>query len=261
MKRCPGCALYFHDLGPKGRCEECEEKMNPGQNTQGQDNELQAMRSQIAQQQQQIQRLSGSNAGAQLNERFAADPAGTTHAIAAAVAQQTLHANFDTMVETARNAAAARPNMADVFAEHGDAIAAKVDLASQGQPALKTNVNVWANAATMVAGEHAVSQRRAAAEAAREASGRGQAPAVRIGDGPAPPSAAPLPSASGAQSTELTADELRVAKKLGISAQQYKDGKQAVAEMGTQFDEPDAASPFDAVMTFDGYTGKNRKAA
>lgn len=262
MKKCQKCQLYFHSLMPSGKCEDCaseDNRMNPqGQATQ--DTELASLREQVRQNNEVVARLQqgAPTVAQQLNARLQQDPAGTVYEIAKAAAAQASNADFETLAEMARTSAQAKDP--EIWAKYGDEIQAVVDQNSTASPAMKKNVNVWQNAAHIVAGRHYRDERHDAKEAADEAAGRVRTPAVRIGDGPSAPGARP-PMQTKQSESELSPEELVYAKKFRISADDYRKGKEANSQMGSALSDAEAPSPFDAVMTFDGYTGKNRKAA
>jgi hypothetical protein len=117
----------------------------------------------------------------------------------------------ETMIHTAREAA--RSEDPALFDKYFPEIEAQVKTLA---PQFHTNINVWKAAANNVYGQH----RRDIVDAARSAS----APAVRVSSGSGP-GAAGLPPEPSPPSVTLSEDERYIAKRLGLTDEQYRRGK------------------------------------
>lgn len=170
-------------------------------------------------------------------KQFFRDPLGMSSAIANAAVQNAMATNnaasFDTLVEMAKSTARNRnPAEAELFDKLLPDIEVKISNVPQH---LRGNVNVWSNAFSMVKGEKFMEIREF----------KNRTPAVHIADGPAAPSNR-QPAAPPKE--KLSDDEAMVARKLGLSSEDYLRGKKLYE---TQ-EWPD-------VLTFDTTEARRRK--
>lgn len=175
-----------------------------------------------------------------LEKSFWQNPLDMTAAIAQRAAAEASQAAFhagqasiapamDTMIQTARDQARARdPEIFDKFQLEIDAKVAMV------HPQYRTNVNVWVNAYNNTIGENME-------EVLRMRQGRveGGPPPIKGAAGPSVPSTRQAPSP---KQTSLSDDEKRMAKKLGLTDDEYRRGRVRYENQDTSWDE---------VITFD----------
>lgn len=176
----------------------------------------------------------------ELEKSFWANPLDMTAAIAQRAAQEAAGQAFqagqaamapsiDTLIQAARDKARERDS--EIFDRFGAEIDAKVAMV---QPQFRTNVNVWINAYNNTVGENIeeVLKMRSARTAG------GESISIK-GGGPAPPSPKPAPVP---KSPALSDDEKRIAKKLGLTDDEYRRGKDRYENQETSWDQ---------VITFD----------
>lgn len=185
-----------------------------------------------------------------LNRQFFQDPVTSAQAIARQAAQEQMQqfgaGHMETLIETCRMQA--RQGNEEIFDRYANEIEARV---AQAGPQFQANINVWKSAVNMVKGEHM----RELIDAARQA--QPQAPAIHISreGGPAAPSVAGQPAA---KAEELTAEEKKMAKSLGIDDDMYRAGKAYNEKQNGDFD-PIGASSWDKVVTFDSRQKRREK--
>jgi len=234
---------------------------------QQKDPQLEAMRAELARLTGTVQRLqpaasSLSTAGQpldkkELTKKFYDDPLTSTAAIADAVVRNAAMANgaatYDTNVENARRLA--REGNEALWDEYANEINGMVmyytDPANGGNPLARQNVHIWRNAFAQVKGQNID------AILSKKGQSRGdgnQSAAVHISDDGGPAGASRGAPTSG--SAKLSADELQVARGLGLSPEQYQVGK---IRYENQNHKPKEKSSWDEVITFD--TQAKRRAA
>jgi len=153
----------------------------------------------------------------QLKAEFFRNPLELSTAIAQRAAAEQNQVNYDTLREVARKAA--RDQDPEVFDRFETEI--NLLLANTVQPQFHTNVNVWKNAFNQVRGQHIPEILEMKKQTPPNESPRGPAVHVSHEGGPAAPNrAAPAPAQEG-----LNADEKAMAKRLGITEEQYLQGK------------------------------------
>ncbi len=127
-------------------------------------------------------------------------------------AQQQQAMPAQSTLETVAKGEAAKGENSDIFAKYEAEIEATVN---QTTPDLRTSVDVWRNASAVVFGKHIneITEMRAQKE------GKPKAPSA----GPSAPTGASAPSPK-ANTANLSAEQLDMAEKLGLSAPQYAEG-------------------------------------
>lgn len=168
----------------------------------------------------------------ELETAFWNDPLGMSAAIATQAANMARQSSggIDTLIEVARGEA--RKDDPEVFDRYEQEIRFQLQSVD---PQFHQNVTVWKNAFNMVRGAHSkeIYEMRKAAPATPSGS-----------DGPAVPRPA---SAPPAPKTKLSEDQKYVAKKLGVTEEQYTHGSKIIEEQHGR-----EASPWDAVITTEG---------
>jgi len=192
----------------------------------------------------------GQMSSADMAREFYKDPIQASVAIATKVLQDQQKAGNDssrsTLIEVARNSVRTRsPETAVLFDKYLPEIEAAV---STVDPQIQTNINVWDNAFTLVKGKH-MDEIWAERQSQQSQSDANRSPAVHIkqGGGPEPSSARPAATAAG---TELSPEEKRTARKLGLSEDQYKAGKKHYNEQNDPVTHPVGKSSWDDQITF-----------
>ncbi len=157
----------------------------------------------------------------QLRQEFFKEPMDMAAAIAYRAAQDVMSQGQGQTIETLKQIARdkVRSQDPDLFDKYSHEIDAMV--AQNTAPQFHGNINVWQSAANMVYGAH---RREIAAEPAKPG-----APAVHIKDGPAAPNTR---QASPPPKQQLTEDEKRVARGLGLSEEAYLRGKNRIEKVG-----------------------------
>lgn len=160
---------------------------------------------------------------AELNRQFYQDPVRNSVDIARSVVDDAMRRNQggqDTLVRVAKDTVR---NVSDesrkIFERWEPEIQAMVDAAG---PQFITNVTVWENALNFVKGKHMDEILEMRGQTPPPDPTRAPAVHIREGAGPAP--ASPRP-ASAPKVTELTVEEKHVAKKMGLTEEQYRNGK------------------------------------
>lgn len=245
-----------------------------GEAAAGGGSDINALRSQMEQQNQRFQMLEHSirNAASQqpqqqqpatdineLNKQIWANPAAAIDQIASTRAAQMIQnavgqsqANdHETMVEMAKNQA--RSMDTDVFDRYRSEIEQKV---LQLAPQYHRNVNVWKTAMENVAGRH---YRELAADA-KEKTAPAKGPAFKVSDGPASPSTRPAPVAA---SQELDEETLRVGRKFVGKNNPEEYMRRGLHLLANQGDPNDSSAPsvWDEVITFDSKSPKQKRKA
>ena len=158
-----------------------------------------------------------------LEKQFWADPLGSSAAIASQVAQQVAQqvqsqssSGNDTLAEVARQQA--RASNPELFDQYYPEI---LQLINQLPASAKLNTTIWQNSRDVVFGRH-MSDIMAT---------RPAAPA-RTSDGLAAPSTRPAPAPA---KPKLSEDESNVARKLGLTTDQYLAGKEAYANQDSKW--------------------------
>lgn len=204
------------------------------------DPELARLRGEVARQREQMTDLqrkilaSGQTSAqpnqppdmASLNKQFYQNPVQNTADIARHVANELFQQNsagaMDTLVQAAKTQArGSDPTKQKIF----DKYAAEIETAAMSaDPRFRANVNVWTNAFKFVMGEHLEEiNKDFYGQQPEPEPARSPAIHIREGSGPAAPSARPSPAA---RPSELSDDEKRTARKLGITEDQYRAGKE-----------------------------------
>jgi len=191
---------------------------------------------------------------ADMAKEFYKDPVGHAIAIANKVMDDRAKANGDpnreTLIQIAKDSV--RSKDPSTFDKYYLEIEAAVNTVA---PQFHGNINVWENAFKMARGSHIDEILAERGEAAKKAVGNGDSAAlhVREGGGPASPSARPAQPPAG---TELSQDEKRTARKLGITEDQYKAGKVHLEGQNDPVRSPVGPSSWDSYITF---SSKDRK--
>lgn len=277
MKQCRQCNLAFDSVNEQGLCATCapaQQQQPPSQR----DGELERMRAQLAQsdqrfqmleasvrqaQQPQQQQLSPEEQRRQANQQAWANPAEFTHNVAAQVANQAVNqalaADHETMVIVARDKA--KEQLDDEMRPYFDKYLPEIIQRLNGmQPQFHRNVSVWLNNAQMVIAAHFREIMHDQKEAAQAASGRQQAPAIRVNDGPAAPSPR-APGASGKRVEELPDEAKRIARKLGISEDRMREGIKAFENQNEgDSDKPSSWDPYISFNRETGHVARRRQA-
>ena len=192
---------------------------------------------------------------ADMAKEFYKDPVGHAVAIANKVMDERAKANGDpnreTLIQIAKDHVRAKDPA--VFDKYYLEIDAAVNTVA---PQFHGNINVWENAFKMARGNHIDEILAERGEAAKKAQGNGDSAALHIreGGGPASPSARPAQPAAG---TELSQDEKRTARKLGLTEDQYKAGKAHLEGQNDPVRSPVGPSSWDKYITF---SSRDRKA-
>lgn len=240
----------------------------PRQTPPAEDPEVARLRSEVARSRQDLDALrsritaqpapaAGNGQGmspAEMAREFYKDPIAHSAAIAQRVVQDTLRAEGEptrqTMIQMAKSQVRAKDEK--LFDKYYLEIEAAVNTVA---PQFHGNITVWENALKLVKGNHIdeIIAERAAASGqppAGEPRGNGDSAALHIrqGDGPAPPSPRQPQATAG---TELSADEKHVARKLGLTEEQYKAGKAHLEGQNDPVRDPVGKSSWDGQITFD----------
>lgn len=182
----------------------------------------------------------------ELETRFYQNPLESTAQIATAVAQsmraQDGSATYDTMVEVAKGEA--RKGQEKLWDKYATEVEALVFTSTEQNPLVRQNIFVWKNAFNQVKGNHVD---ELISEAKAEPAGGNRSAAIHISDegGPSAPSRAAGPPPAG---DKLSAEEQTMARNLGLSNEQYAEGKR---RYDAQDSKPSRKSSWDDLMTFD----------
>ena len=226
-----------------------------------QDNELDALRNNVAALTQTVQQLTSGppqppDPQAAMNQAFWTQPANSAYALATRAAQEQIGAHmaqsFEGLRELARDKArSTNPELFDRFAD-------KIDALVQTFPKeVQIQKQYWISATERVLGAHIQELRREDAEAGRE--GKAKAPAFHgSSDGPAR-AGVPAAGASGSGGGELSDDAKFIARRMRLSEDQMKRGIVSFGDQGDPFD-PSKPSSWDRVMSFDDTTGPRARA-
>lgn len=193
---------------------------------------------------------------------FYKDPIASSVAIAQKVLQDQQRQGNDasraTLIQVAKDSVRnSSPENAQLFDKYILEIEAAV---TSVDPQFQTNINVWKHALNLAKGSHIdeiMEDRRKAAgqPAAGEEPARAPAVHIRAGEGPGQSSNRPAAAAKG---EELSQDEKRTARRLGLSEDSYKMGKKHVAEQNDAVSDPVGKSSWDPFITFDSRERKRR---
>lgn len=257
------------------RDEETEASGGGGSAPPARDTEIEALKAQMADRDAKFNMLVSSmqNAAQQqpqpqqtpqsvedLNKQIWQNPSAMVDQIASVRAQQiaqqmvgnAMSQDHETMVSVARSQAREEAgDMTDLFDRYRSEIESIV---GQNQPQYHRNVNVWRAARDRVFGMHA-RELRATAKEEREKD-KPKAPAFRIGDGPAPPSAPRDPKQPRGEVDPMVKV---LAQKLDIDEERMADG---VEKYNSQYrtiegalGDPNHPSPWDPYISFNEKTG------
>jgi hypothetical protein len=178
-----------------------------------------------------------------MNRQFFQDPITSTQAIAQQavreVTQQFGESHMDTLIALARDRVRAQDP--ELFDRYLPEIEGRVALAG---PQFRTNINVWESAFNMVKGAHLNELR----DQVRQQ--QPQAPAIHVSreGGPAQPN---VPQGPAPREVALSDEEKKMAKKLGITEDMYRTGKQQNDNQTDLEFAPLGPSSWDKVITFD----------
>jgi hypothetical protein len=182
----------------------------------------------------------------EMNAEFYKDPINSTAAIAARVASDLLRNNGqgdrDTLVQMARTQVRAKdPEIFDKYAlEIENAV-------SQAGPQFQTSIHTWEAGFNVIKGQHIDD---ILALKGQQRAGQGnQTPAVHISSQGGPESPSPR-AASALEGDKLTREESNVAKKLGLTDDEYKAGKKAYEGQNDIISDPVGKSSWDQYITF-----------
>lgn len=180
---------------------------------------------------------------------FYRDPIQSSAQIAARMIDERLQsegqASMATLIQVAKDSIR---NRSDQYKKLFDKYYLEIEAAvNTVAPQFRGNIQVWDNAFNMVRGQHI--DEILAETAAAKTPELPATPAVHIteGGGPAVPSTR---AAQPTQSSELSQDEKRVARKLGITEDQYKQGKAHIAGQCDPIVDPVGKSSWDEHITF-----------
>ena len=182
----------------------------------------------------------------ELNKQFYQAPVKHTMELATHVAQQVLRDAVEgsqaTLITVAKNEArGSDPIGQKIFDKYASEIETT---AMSADPKFRANVMVWKNAVSYVKGLHMTEIMQEFYGQQPQAEPTNRAPAVHIkeGGGPGQPSARP---GQAPKAEELSADEKMVAKKLNISEDQYRAGKEHYNNQNDQRFDPVGPSSWD----------------
>ena len=254
MKQCNSCRLYFDELNQAGKCADCA----PAQRNQMEDQELNALRNNVASLTNTVQQLTSQQAPPQpvdprtaMNQAFWQNPADASYALATRAAAEQVGAqmaqSFEGLRELARDKArATNPDLFDRFSEKIDGLVQTMPREAQIQK------QYWISATERVIGAHYNDLRREEQEAARE--GKPKAPAFHgSSDGPAR-AGVPAAAATGSGGAELSDDAKMIARRMRLSEDQMRKGIEIFASQGDPFD-PSKPSSWDKAMSFGDFSG------
>jgi len=197
---------------------------------------------------------------AEMAREFYKDPVAHSAAIAERVVTERLKTEGEptrqTMIQMAKSQARAKDEK--FFDKFYLEIEAAVNSVA---PQFHGNITVWENALKLVKGNHIdeiIAEKIAAGQAAPPApQGNGQSAALHIREGGGPSEPSPR-SAAAPGSAELSSDEKHVAKKLGLTEDQYKAGKAHLEGQNDPVRDPVGKSSWDAHITFDSRERRRR---
>lgn len=189
---------------------------------------------------------------AELNRQFYQDPVRNSVDIARSVVEDAMRRNNsgqDTLVRVAKDTVR---NQSDesrrIFQEWEAEIQTYVDAAG---PGFASNVTVWENAYNLTRGKHIDDILGWRGQTPPTEPPRAPAVHIREGAGPASPS----PRAPAApKATELSAEEKTVAKKMGLTEDQYRKGKEHYEGQNDMQRDPIGPSSWDKPFFPGAYT-------